>query len=68
MEPNFKECPECEECGGSGEVPDLAKLKGLYDAEVKAGIYDPKNPTETLTEKLEKGYNFKRHGIEYDQQ
>ena len=36
----------------------------LYKAEVRAGIYDPKNPTETLREKQIKGYNLKHFGIE----
>jgi len=46
------------------EPKDFKKMKALYDAEVSAGIYDPKNPNETLAEKCEKWGNFKRTGIE----
>lgn len=48
------------------EHRDEKMMKQLYDAEVRAGIYDPKNPHETLEQKIQKGYNLKRYGIDYD--
>lgn len=44
----------CQECDGTGRVPDVAAMKQLYDAEVASGIYDPQNPDETLEEKAAK--------------
>lgn len=50
-------------CDEYGSIEDIQlveshnhkSMKELYDAEVKGGIYDPKNPDETLEEKMAKG-------------
>lgn len=36
------------------EPHNFKQMKRLYDAEVRTGIYDPRNPTETLEEKMAK--------------
>ena len=61
-------------CGEYGEITDIEciedvvckKMFELYKSEVAAGIYDPKNPHETLEQKQEKGFNLKRYGIDYE--
>jgi RecJ-like exonuclease len=44
----------CDQCEGTGRMPNVEYFKQLYDGEISAGIYDPKNPTETLEEKMAK--------------
>lgn len=48
------------------ENVEMKKMHELYKAEVRAGIYNPKKPYETLEEKQLKGYNLKYHGIDYE--
>lgn len=38
---------------------NMKQMKALYDAEVRAGIYDPKNPNESLRDKQIKAKDIK---------
>lgn len=61
-------CDELVEITDIECIRDLVceRMYALYKGEVAAGIYDPKNPHETLEQKQEKARNLKRFGVDYE--